>query len=92
MMKILVCQEVFIVGMLTGFFFFKTHSPHTTLFIYLLVLHCCVLQEGCEPRRCRVAGPQSEGVWERGKVSENVKGAFLRLKPTAFDYGSSLRQ
>lgn len=91
MMKILVCQEAFILGMLTGFFF-KTHGPHTTLLIYLPVLHCCVLQEGREPGCCRVAGPQGEGVWERGRVSENVKGAFLRQKPTVFDYGSSLRQ
>lgn len=91
MMKILVCQEAFILGMLTGFFF-QPRGSHTTLFVCLPVLHQCMLHEGCEPRCCRVAGPQGKGVWERGKVSENVKGAFLGLKLTAFDYGSSLRQ
>lgn len=91
MMKILVCQEAFILGKLTGFFS-QPHGSHTTLFVCLPVLHGCVLQEGCEPGRCRVAGLQGEWVWERGKVSENLKGAFLRLKATAFDYGSSLRQ
>lgn len=82
MMKILVCQEAFILGMLTGVFF-QPHGSHTTLFVCLPVLHRC---------HCRVAVPQGEGVWERGRVSENVKGAFLRLKPAAFDYGLSLRQ
>ena len=40
----------------------------------------------------RVAEPQGAGVWVRGKAAENVKGAFLRLKPAVFDYESSLRQ
>lgn len=91
MIKILVCQEAFILGMLTGIFF-QPQGSHTTLFVCLPVLHQCMLQGGCEPGCWRVQGLRVKRSGREGKCLKNVKGSFLRLKLTVFDYGSSLRQ
>lgn len=94
-MKILVCQEAFFHGVLTRVYFPAPPFPHCVVCVFVdAALVCAVGGMGAQllQEPCGVAELQGGGVWVRGKAAENVKGAFPRLKPAVFDYGSSLTQ